>query len=75
MTEFFDGLETRDPAEREAALAVADVVATLPALHRETVGRLLADAGRPADVEPATWRKRVERAREAFRDAWAAAGE
>ena len=58
-----------DVIERDLATAATEVLAGLPARDIETIVADLRDS-RPASVAPATFRKRLERARRRLRQAW-----
>ena len=59
-----------DPAKRlEVLEEAAAILGSLPEADRETLARFRAGLGAPDGVEPAAWRKRLSRARDAARQA------
>lgn len=59
----------RDLIERDLAMAASEVLAELPNRDIETLVASLNDT-RPETVAPATFRKRLQRARRRLREAW-----
>ncbi len=64
-----DGIFEHDVIEHDLAIAASEVLAGLPARDVETLVASLNDRP-PATVAPATFRKRLQRARSRLREAW-----